>query len=230
MLQSTYKGVKEGLLKVVTGSLMLGILPLQLLAPVSLNQTDTNTTAWQTQLIIADTTPDLLTNQTDTAPVIEKVTSRYDEEQAKIAAAAAAKKKAQTKSVTLASVPAKTLDVPYEQKESLVNKAAVTYNVPAQLILAVWLKESGLRWYFTGGSTVGARGPAQFMPGTWKTYGVDGNGDGVKDIANAEDAIFGMARYLAANGANRGDYTSALYRYNHSTSYVNSVLALANIQ
>ncbi len=235
MLQSTYKGVKEGLLKVVTGSVMLGVLPLQLLAPVSLAQS-VNEDVWQTQLTIATTEPVLLADASS-APVIQKVTSRYDEEQARIAAeaakaAAAARKKAQVKTVTLASfapVTVKTIDVPFAQKEALVNKAGAMYNVPAKLLLAVWLKESGWRWYFAGGSSVGARGPAQFMPGTWKSYGVDGNGDGVKDIANAEDAIPAMARYLAANGANRGDYVNALYRYNHSTAYVNSVLAMAGL-
>lgn len=235
MLQSTYKGVKEGLLKVVTGSVMFGVLPLQLLAPVSIAQSG-GESAWQTQLTIATTAPVLLHDPSD-APVIEKVTSRYDEEQARIAAEAAkaadaARKKAQVKTVTLASVApiaAKMLDVPFAQKEALAVKAGTAYGVPAKLILAVWLKESGFRWYYTSGSSVGARGPAQFMPGTWKAYGVDGNGDGVKDIANAEDAIFGMARYLAANGANRGDYVNALFRYNHSMAYVNSVLKIADL-
>jgi cell wall-associated NlpC family hydrolase len=34
-----------------------------------------------------------------------------------------------------------------------------------------------------------ASGIAQFTPGTWAAHGVDGNGDGVKDVWNPEDAI-----------------------------------------
>ena len=44
------------------------------------------------------------------------------------------------------------------------------------------------------------------MPPTWAMYGVDANGDGVKDPFNPVDAIFAAARYLRAAGA---DTTSA---------------------
>ena len=39
----------------------------------------------------------------------------------------------------------------------------------------------------------GARGPAQFLAGTWAAYGVDGDGDGDRDVYDPADAIFGMA-------------------------------------
>ena len=52
----------------------------------------------------------------------------------------------------------------------------------------------------SSGYGTGAQGPLQFMPGTWATYGVDGNGDGVSDINNAADAIHGAANYIAAHG------------------------------
>jgi len=40
----------------------------------------------------------------------------------------------------------------------------------------------------------------QFLPGTWASYGVDGNGDGTADINSAVDAIHGAANYLATHG------------------------------
>jgi membrane-bound lytic murein transglycosylase B len=43
----------------------------------------------------------------------------------------------------------------------------------------------------------------QFMPATWKAYGVDANGDGKKDPYNPVDAIFAAARYLKAAGGER---------------------------
>ena len=52
-------------------------------------------------------------------------------------------------------------------------------------------------------SSAGALGWMQFMPATWKAYGVDANGDGRKDPYNPVDAIFAAARYLRAAGAER---------------------------
>ena len=50
-------------------------------------------------------------------------------------------------------------------------------------------------------SSAGALGWMQFMPSTWQLYGVDANGDSVKDPYNPVDAIFAAARYLRAAGA-----------------------------
>ncbi|MDH2424302.1 lytic transglycosylase domain-containing protein [Sphaerisporangium sp. TRM90804] len=80
-----------------------------------------------------------------------------------------------------------------------------------------------------GPSSAGALGPMQFMPATWKAYGVDGDGDGKADIWSAYDAVPSAARYLCANGGGQGGQRlrSAVYRYNHSWAYVNKVLGLA---
>jgi hypothetical protein len=72
----------------------------------------------------------------------------------------------------------------------------------------------------------GAAGPAQFLTGTWRRYGVDGDGDGRRDRWGPADAIFGMANYLRASGA-PADYGRALYAYNHAAWYVQAVLAQA---
>jgi hypothetical protein len=80
-----------------------------------------------------------------------------------------------------------------------------------------------------GRSSAGALGPMQFLPSTWKAYGVDGDRDGKADIMNPYDAIPGAARYLCANGAGRGGSAlyQAVFRYNHADWYVQQVLALA---
>jgi len=77
-----------------------------------------------------------------------------------------------------------------------------------------------------GPSTSGALGPMQFLPSTWSTSGVDGNGDGKKNIMDPEDAIPAAAGYLRDGGA-PNDWSAALYTYNHSGSYVKEVLAIA---
>lgn len=45
-------------------------------------------------------------------------------------------------------------------------------------------------------SSAGAMGIAQFMPGTWASSGIDGNGDGKKDVWNPEDAIPSQGRMM----------------------------------
>jgi membrane-bound lytic murein transglycosylase B len=66
-------------------------------------------------------------------------------------------------------------------------------------------------------SATGAQGPMQFMPATWRAYGLGGN------VHDPHDAILGAANYLHANGAPR-DNARALYHYNPSPLYVESVL------
>jgi hypothetical protein len=75
-------------------------------------------------------------------------------------------------------------------------------------------------------SSAGAVGWMQFMPETWDAYGVDANGDGVRDPYNPEDAIFAAANYLRASGM-PADTAGAVFSYNHADWYVADVLANA---
>jgi hypothetical protein len=77
-------------------------------------------------------------------------------------------------------------------------------------------------------SSAGAVGWMQFMPDTWKQYGVDANHDGVKDPYNPVDAIFSTARYLKAAGGDT-DIRGAIFAYNHADWYVDSVLMRAQL-
>jgi hypothetical protein len=77
-------------------------------------------------------------------------------------------------------------------------------------------------------SSAGALGWMQFMPETWKTYGVDANRDGKRDPYNPADAIFAAARYLKAAGGDK-DVRQAIYAYNHATWYVDSVMLRAQL-
>lgn len=71
-----------------------------------------------------------------------------------------------------------------------------------------------------------AVGPMQFIPSTWRKWGSDGNGDGVADPQQIDDAVYSAARYLCASG---GDLTrprnwiAAVAAYNNSVSYNNLV-------
>jgi hypothetical protein len=80
-----------------------------------------------------------------------------------------------------------------------------------------------------GPSTAGALGPMQFLPSTWRTWGIDGFGDtGQPNIMNPFDAVPSAARLLCADGAASGSgLRAAIFDYNHATWYVNEVLTLA---
>jgi soluble lytic murein transglycosylase-like protein len=77
-------------------------------------------------------------------------------------------------------------------------------------------------------SSAGAVGWMQFLPSTWKTWGVDANKDHRKDPFNPVDAIFAAARYLRAAGGDQ-DIQKAIFAYNHATWYVDSVMLRARV-
>ncbi len=81
-----------------------------------------------------------------------------------------------------------------------------------------------------GPSSAGALGPMQFLPSTWRIWGIDGFGDtGKPNIMKPYDAVPSAARLLCADGAASGGQglSNAIFDYNHATWYVNEVLTLA---
>jgi Transglycosylase SLT domain len=80
-----------------------------------------------------------------------------------------------------------------------------------------------------GPSTAGALGPMQFLPSTWKIWGIAAFGEPEPpSIMDPYDAVPSAARYLCAAGASTpSGVARAIYAYNHATWYVNEVLALA---
>src|SRR4051812_45626557 len=93
------------------------------------------------------------------------------------------------------------------------------FGVRWSVLAAVNLVESAFN-KLRNNSATGAQGPMQFMPATWRAYGLGG------DVHDPHDAILGAANYLHANGAPR-DNRRALFRYNPSTLYVDAVLRYA---
>ena len=82
----------------------------------------------------------------------------------------------------------------------------------------------------SGANPAGAQGPMQFEPATFAAYANPVPPGGVTPPSpyDPADAIYAAARDLCANGANDGrDLPGAIYNYNHATSYVAEVLALA---
>ena len=114
-----------------------------------------------------------------------------------------------------------------KQYEMLYWKAARDYGFSDDwYILAAVGKVESDHGRNLGPSSAGAMGPMQFLPSTWQAYGLDGNGDGVANIMDPEDAIPAAASYLRAGGAPE-DWYAALYTYNRADWYVKKVLGVA---
>ncbi|HUP32189.1 MAG TPA: lytic transglycosylase domain-containing protein [Gaiellaceae bacterium] len=110
------------------------------------------------------------------------------------------------------ALPARTLLRHYREAER-------RFGVEWEVLAAVNFVETGFN-RLRSRSSAGAQGPMQFMPATWRAYGLGGN------VHDPRDAILGAANYLRASGA-RTDLRRALWHYNHSERYVDAVARFA---
>jgi len=116
-------------------------------------------------------------------------------------------------------------ELSYEQLHALWLRAGAAYGLPWQVLAAINKIETNFGRNM-GPSSAGAVGWMQFMPDTWLRWGTDGNGDGIADPWNPDDAVHAAARYLAAAGG-AADISRAVFAYNHAQWYVDDVLQLA---
>ena len=100
------------------------------------------------------------------------------------------------------------------------------YGVPWQVLASINRIETAFGTNLNV-SSAGALGWMQFIPSSWRAYGVDANEDGRKDPYNPVDAICAAGRYLKAAGAEE-DLRDAIFAYNHADWYVDEVLLYAN--
>jgi Transglycosylase SLT domain len=105
--------------------------------------------------------------------------------------------------------------------------AGTAYGIPWQVLAAINEVETDYGRDLSV-SSAGAEGWMQFLPAEWAQYGVDANGDGFKDPYNPADAVFAAARYLKAAGGD-SDIRGAVFSYNHSQAYVDSVMLRAQL-
>lgn len=106
--------------------------------------------------------------------------------------------------------------------------AAVRYKIPWTLLAGIGMEETA-NGRNPGTSSAGAQGLMQFMPSTWATMGVDGDGDGRADITNDADSAMSAANYLTQSGVTNGPggVRAAIFAYNQTDWYVNDVLFYA---
>jgi len=83
-------------------------------------------------------------------------------------------------------------------------KAAEKYQVDVKLVASLFYTEHGGGWTpinsVWASSPTGAKGPFQFLDGTWDSLKEDADGNGVADVQNPTDAAFAAAHYLKNMG------------------------------
>jgi hypothetical protein len=110
---------------------------------------------------------------------------------------------------------------------AIFQAAGTAYGIPWQVLAAINEVETDYGRDLSV-SSAGAEGWMQFLPSSWAQYGVDANGDGFKDPYNPADAVFAAARYLRAAGGDT-NIKAAIFSYNHSQAYVESVILRAQL-
>src|SRR5919106_4313366 len=127
---------------------------------------------------------------------------------------------------SLSRPPAHPAVLSYDELLDLWQRAGAAYGVPWPVLGAINKIESAFGRNM-GPSSAGALGWMQFIPSSWERWGMDGDGDGLADPWDPEDAVYAAARYLAAAGAH-DDIARAIFAYNHAQWYVDEVLSLAS--
>jgi len=83
--------------------------------------------------------------------------------------------------------------VPAAYQEPLSKWGNLCPEINPALLAAQLYQESG--WNPRAQSPANAMGLAQFIPGTWAVHGIDGDGDGKRDVWDPDDAIPSAASY-----------------------------------
>jgi murein DD-endopeptidase MepM/ murein hydrolase activator NlpD len=118
-------------------------------------------------------------------------------------------------------------DYPPVSLIAIYKAAGRRYHIRWQILAAINAIETDYGRNF-GTSSAGAIGWMQFMPATWRRYGVAVDGGGKPNPYDARDAIFAAARLLAANGGMQ-HVRRAIFAYNHAIWYVDAVLWRAQV-
>jgi membrane-bound lytic murein transglycosylase B len=127
---------------------------------------------------------------------------------------------------------AKNKKVKFSQVQARANYLEERF-YPQLLALFEIARRNQIRVTDVKGSSAGAFGMPQFLPENYLKFGVDGNHDGVISLYDPSDAILSTARFLAhfkwSEGASVKVKRSAVWSYNPSEAYIDTILKVAQI-
>ena len=136
-------------------------------------------------------------------------------EQARDLAAAGARLAAGSRPVTRTPRLDTAEPLPPDVLRAHYDEAEARFGVGWEILAAVHFIETRFGRVVSN-SSAGAQGPMQFIPSTWKAYGLGGN------VHDPRDAILGAANYLSASGAPEQE-RMALLAYNPVDYYADAV-------
>ncbi len=118
-----------------------------------------------------------------------------------------------------------------ELKEKLLQRSKTKANWAVNELVSIYKNKDKFPMPITQiyGSWAGAFGISQFIPSSFARWAKDGNNDGYFNLFDLEDAIHSAAHYLNKHGFGPSEeqQRKAIYSYNHSNTYVNTIMLLA---
>lgn len=118
-----------------------------------------------------------------------------------------------------------------ELKTKLVQRSKTKANWAVNELVSIYKNKDKFPMPITTiyGSWAGAFGISQFIPSSFARWARDGNNDGYYNLFDLADAIHSAAYYLNKHGFgnNEEQQRKAIYSYNHSNTYVNTIMLLA---
>jgi soluble lytic murein transglycosylase-like protein len=220
-IRRTSRGSKKSILSKKLALVIMATLFLMASTPTEA-QTPDRVSADQINIKLSTESANLLMN-TDSIPRIVPGESAVQKE-ARLKAEAEKARLDALRRNTIAREYRKYID-PTDFEQIYIN-AGNRFGVEPMLLKAIHIVETGASGSTNRRNPSGAQGPMQFLPSTFRAHAVDGNGDGIYDINNVEDAIFSASRYLVDCGY--PNLKKALWGYNPSNSYYFRVVNLAH--
>lgn len=118
-----------------------------------------------------------------------------------------------------------------ELKTKLIHRSKTKANWAVNELVSIYKNKDKFPMPITQvyGSWAGAFGISQFIPSSFALWAKDGNEDGFYNLFDLEDAIHSAAYYLNKHGygATEEQQRKAIYSYNHSNTYVNTIILLS---
>jgi membrane-bound lytic murein transglycosylase B len=122
--------------------------------------------------------------------------------------------------------------VTFEQVDSRADYLEKTFYPEIKAIFEISRRKK-IDPFHIKGSSAGAFGLPQFLPSSFLKYAVDGNQNGETSLFEKRDAIFSVGNYLSNYGWKPGvsekEKRQAIWGYNKSEPYINTVLKIAQL-